>query len=82
MGVNFKAKARELPNKPGVYLMRDRSGRVQVVINPEDAEPFAKAKEVRSEFVLRAIGTVAARPAANAAGVPEELGVPEQVALS
>jgi aspartyl-tRNA synthetase len=43
--------------------LRDRSGRVQVVINPEDAEPFAKAKEVRSEFVLRATGTVAARPA-------------------
>jgi excinuclease ABC subunit C len=25
---NLKAKARELPNKPGVYLMRDRLGRV------------------------------------------------------
>ncbi len=26
--MNLKAKARELPNKPGVYLMRDRLGRV------------------------------------------------------
>jgi excinuclease ABC subunit C len=26
--VNLKARARELPNKPGVYLMRDRLGRV------------------------------------------------------
>jgi len=28
MNASLKAKARELPNKPGVYLMRDRLGRV------------------------------------------------------
>ena len=26
--MNLKAKVRELPNKPGVYLMRDQLGRV------------------------------------------------------
>jgi aspartyl-tRNA synthetase len=42
--------------------LRDESGLAQLVINPERAQEAAKtAHEVRSEFVLRAEGEVAAR---------------------
>ena len=42
--------------------LRDASGLVQVVFHPERApEAFAVASDVRNEFVLRVIGTVAAR---------------------
>jgi aspartyl-tRNA synthetase len=44
--------------------LRDRWGRTQVVIGPESpAETLAAAKAVRPEWVLRARGTVGARPA-------------------
>ena len=44
--------------------LRDRWGRTQVVIGPESpAETLAAAKAVRAEWVLRARGTVGARPA-------------------
>ncbi len=44
--------------------LRDRSGLVQVTFNPElcDAEVFAKAEVVRSEFVLGIKGKVRPRP--------------------
>jgi len=43
--------------------LRDRSGLVQVVFDPEKApEAHAVAKRVRSEFVLRVEGEVRARP--------------------
>ena len=42
--------------------LRDRSGLVQVVINPEEAELFAIAEGVRSEFVLAVSGKVRERP--------------------
>lgn len=43
--------------------LRDRSGLVQVVFNPELAkEAFTKAEGVRSEFVLAVKGQVQARP--------------------
>ncbi|MBF0124861.1 MAG: aspartate--tRNA ligase [Magnetococcales bacterium] len=43
--------------------LRDRSGLVQVVFNPEhQTEAHQKAHEVRSEFVLRVVGRVAWRP--------------------
>lgn len=44
--------------------LRDRSGLVQVTFNPElcDAEVFAKAEAVRSEFVLGIKGKVRPRP--------------------
>nr|WP_277998273.1 aspartate--tRNA ligase [Zhaonella formicivorans] len=43
--------------------LRDRSGIVQVVFNPEiSAEAFEKAEEVRSEYVLAVRGKVVARP--------------------
>ena len=38
--------------------LRDREGLVQVVCNPEDAECFAHAERVRSEYVLKIEGIV------------------------
>ena len=44
--------------------LRDRSGRVQVVFSPQESgEAFAAAEQVKSEYVLRVEGVVAARPA-------------------
>jgi aspartyl-tRNA synthetase len=42
--------------------LRDREGLVQVVCNPEDAESFAIAERVRSEYVLQIEGVVNLRP--------------------
>ena len=42
--------------------LRDREGLVQVVCNPEDAESFAAAEGVRSEYVLQIAGVVRRRP--------------------
>ena len=42
--------------------LRDRSGLVQVVYDPDTAEAFAVAEQVRPEFVLRAAGRVRERP--------------------
>ncbi|PCH60645.1 MAG: aspartate--tRNA ligase [Gammaproteobacteria bacterium] len=42
--------------------LRDRDGVTQVVFNPEDADSFAIAERVRSEFVLKVDGIVRARP--------------------
>ncbi|MPQ75710.1 aspartate--tRNA ligase [Hydrogenovibrio sp. JE_KL2] len=41
--------------------LRDRDGLVQVVVNPDDADKFAKAERVRSEYVLKVEGQVCAR---------------------
>lgn len=41
--------------------LRDRDGLVQVVVNPDDADKFAKAERVRSEYVLKVEGLVCAR---------------------
>ncbi len=48
--------------------LRDRSGLVQVVLDPEmlGAEQFVVAEGLRSEFVLSVTGTVAARPEGQA----------------
>jgi aspartyl-tRNA synthetase len=43
--------------------IRDRSGVVQAVIEPEKAELFAKAETLRSEFVVSATGQIRNRPA-------------------
>ncbi len=43
--------------------MRDRDGIAQVVIDPDTQESFARAEQVRSEYVLRIEGLVRARPA-------------------
>lgn len=45
--------------------LRDREGLVQVVCNPEDAECFAHAERVRSEYVLKIEGIVQLRPAGS-----------------
>jgi aspartyl-tRNA synthetase len=42
--------------------MRDRDGISQVVIDPDTAEAFARAEQVRSEYVLKITGLVRARP--------------------
>lgn len=42
--------------------LRDREGLVQVVCNPEDADSFAVAEKVRSEYVLQIEGIVNPRP--------------------
>ena len=42
--------------------LRDRSGIVQVVADPEASEALEAAHRVRPEWVIRVIGTVAARP--------------------
>ncbi len=42
--------------------LRDREGVVQVVFDPDYREPFAKAEQVRGEYVLRVKGKVRRRP--------------------
>ncbi len=42
--------------------LRDREGYVQVVCDPDRAEMFAQAEDVRSEFCIRIEGLVRARP--------------------
>ncbi|MGV8894347.1 MAG: aspartate--tRNA ligase [Burkholderiaceae bacterium] len=42
--------------------LRDREGLVQIVCNPEQAEVFKAAEQVRNEFCLRATGVVRHRP--------------------
>ncbi|MDX1609010.1 MAG: aspartate--tRNA ligase [Halofilum sp. (in: g-proteobacteria)] len=42
--------------------LRDHSGRVQVVIDPDDPEVFRLAEQVRGEYVLRITGHVRRRP--------------------
>ncbi len=43
--------------------LRDRTGLVQIVFDPDNAAAFATAEDVRNEFVLRITGTVRRRPA-------------------
>ena len=42
--------------------LRDREGTVQVVCDPDRADTFSIAEDVRSEFVLKITGRVRARP--------------------
>jgi len=42
--------------------LKDRSGIVQLVINPEEDPAYKKAEELRNHWVIEAIGTVAERP--------------------
>jgi aspartyl-tRNA synthetase len=42
--------------------LRDRGGLVQVVFDPDRPETFARAEQVRSEYVLRVNGRVRPRP--------------------
>lgn len=46
--------------------LRDREGLVQVVVDPDTADIFAKAEHLRSECVLRISGKVRARPEGTA----------------
>ena len=42
--------------------LRDRSGRIQVVADPDFKEPFGQAEKVRAEYVLQIKGKVRRRP--------------------
>ena len=42
--------------------LRDRSGLVQIVVDPEQADAFAAAERLRSEFVVEITGEVRLRP--------------------
>ena len=42
--------------------LRDTTGMVQIVVNPEQADSFVKADNVRSEYVLKVTGLVEERP--------------------
>jgi len=42
--------------------VRDTTGIVQVVVNPENDQAFKIADEIRSEYVIKAIGVVEGRP--------------------
>ena len=44
--------------------LRDREGSVQVVCDPDRAEMFATAEDVRNEFCVQIKGLVRARPRA------------------
>ena len=59
--------------------LRDRTGLVQVVYDPDTVEAFATAEQVRPEYVLRAAGRVRERPPGTlnpemATGAVEVLG--------
>ncbi len=43
--------------------LRDRSGLLQVVFTPDNAELYANAQKLRSEFVVKIIGQINERPA-------------------
>jgi aspartyl-tRNA synthetase len=43
--------------------LRDRSGLLQVVFDPEQAAVFAEAERLRGEWVIRVVGSVRERPA-------------------
>ncbi len=50
--------------------LRDRSGKVQLVILPEKNQSLSSAKDIRSEFALEVTGLVKARPAKAGAVAP------------
>ena len=49
----------------GVYFfdLRDRSGRVQIIVSPEDKQAFLEAGNLSAEDVVKVIGLVQKRPA-------------------
>jgi len=54
------------------FVLRDRSGQVQLVVTPEKAELIEAAKNIRSEFSVAVTGLVKARPTKKGAEVAAE----------
>ncbi len=48
------------------FDVRDRTGMLQVVFNPDDHDNFALAEKVRNEYVVQIVGQVCKRPAGSA----------------
>ena len=46
--------------------LRDREGLLQIVVDPDRADVFAKAERVRNEYVLKVTGLVRVRPGGTA----------------
>lgn len=44
------------------FVLRDRSGTVQLVVTPEKAEVIEAAKDIRSEYAVSVTGIVKERP--------------------
>ena len=44
------------------FDLRDESGILQIVYNPEDAEVFQLAEKCRNEYVIKCIGEIRKRP--------------------
>ena len=42
--------------------LRDHTGILQIVFDPDDADTFAQAEALRSEYVIQVAGTIRARP--------------------
>jgi len=62
--VDFCGWAHRRRDHGGVIFvdLRDHTGIVQVVFDPDRADVFARAEQVRNEFVLKIKGRVRARP--------------------
>ncbi|ADY26115.1 aspartyl-tRNA synthetase [Deinococcus proteolyticus MRP] len=57
------------------FELRDRSGAVQVQVDPAQAEAFAQADELRAEFVAEVTGTYGLRPQEQRKGGPADYEV-------
>lgn len=44
--------------------LRDHTGKVQVVVDPDEADAFAASQQIRNEFCLKIAGTIRQRPEA------------------
>ena len=64
--VNLCGWAHSYRDHGGVIFidLRDRSGIVQIVIDPDTPQAFADAERIRNEYVVRASGRVRYRPKA------------------
>lgn len=62
------------------FELRDRSGRVQLVVTPEKAEVIEAAKDIRAEYAVQVTGLVKKRPAKKGSEPLEEMS-PERIEI-